>query len=423
MQSETDLFENIIDCLSEISFSADDSDFLIELLSMAEKCQLTFVEFGQNADDILNVKGNKSPAVVFCSIYEWNDAAKAFLLLIRQSIFEFRKALILNYEKDIDDVNLSLLKEETAKLIHTSADEIKEKLIKIFEVDTDKNFFKKKRKWLLQKSPWPVYKEQLIAVYNQCEHLISEFEEMKNTLNVFKLLRKLIINDIENSYNILLENKENFNYLKNELDALIQNNNHLQFEQSLSHIVHLEARIRQASFHDDFSDKAFLIIKELPTQCSWALDQEFGILYQADTTLQKNVKSWLENEILPLINEIWELTEGSSNGLRMLTYNLGIQLKSALSDTTNQNNLTFNNEKEAINQLCKDVGTSEQYIQELNKLATNRVLKVLCLKTAFNKTDLFGANKSLRFNNYFWQSNRLLDVAQIWLKNQWKKIL
>ena len=143
MQSETDLFENIIDCLSEISFSADDSDFLIELLSMAEKCQQTFVEFGQNADDILNVKGNKSPAVVFCSIYEWNDAAKAFLLLIRQSIFEFRKALILNYEKDIDDVNLSLLKEETAKLIHTSADEIKEKLIKIFEVDTDKNFFKK----------------------------------------------------------------------------------------------------------------------------------------------------------------------------------------------------------------------------------------------------------------------------------------
>lgn len=419
LQQHTTLQEQ----LQQLAFPESEQQFLIALHQSSGLLTTVLSGYGRAAYEALKQNQLKATAQSYLITFEWGEPAKAFLILLSQIIFEYQKAILLYEEQLIPIEKLQKLRKEAASTLLSAKDELLAIAHKIDISGHDRETKQKIKYWKLQQAPWPVYEEQLQSVHKQCIRLESEYNQMQKSLHAFAALRQLIHEDIESFLAILIENKEYLEVLREELEKIRNDTNYNQYESTDARLRHMEQKIRTISLNAVVTDKIEAIVRLFPENCSWVLEQQAGMMLFDEISLQRTLRIWLEEEILPLLNEIWELAEGSSNGLRMLIYNIGLQLKTALADKNKNMVLTFDSERNAIVQLCRDVSTSEGYINELKSLTLARSEEVLYLSTAFQKEQLFeGSKRNSRFRKYFWQSNRLLNVAQNWVSSQWRKL-
>ena len=252
--------------------------------------------------------------------FVWNPYAKSFLILWRNVLFEEQKAQFLVLEKRIGKPALSKLQNASVLNVEKAAEELK----MCFKNDLEE--IKKAkggglgqiRKWALQNNPQSTYREQFMVLPRQCEDLSEQCQLLKNMMNYFTKIRHLIKGSISNSEKdiegILNQAKNAINFIETNL---------------ASHPGKIRNQLENPEVGNKLSDskpkfyaELESIIQNLVEKSNLIVAISGGKLQQRDVNFKRSVRQWMDAEVLPSMNEIWELNDDLSNSLKMSMANI-----------------------------------------------------------------------------------------------------
>jgi hypothetical protein len=325
------IIEEILSDAIERTWRSPELPGLLEKMGTeADRLCTTFVEIGDEAHGRLQegVKGSEKEAEelsLFMITFEWTDRAKAFLLLWRDVMFQLQRAQILQLDVGVGEEALEKLKARSKDTLNGAAAELSEQLRRARRVPEERWNIVKKRKhsqWRLQTNPWPVYREQLEKIPEQCRDLVVTNRQLQKMSAVFREIRKQIRGmeaacrkEVGNTEAVVArtiamiesEIAEDRTGSLGKIAALLED---IEAEHPLPH--HLNAFLANL-------DQQWY---ELPDDLRVAVNIREGLLEVKELNLQRRVQQWLESEIIPLIYEGWELTESVYNGMKMALVNI-----------------------------------------------------------------------------------------------------
>ncbi|MCB0614341.1 MAG: hypothetical protein KDC75_13575 [Phaeodactylibacter sp.] len=268
--------------------------------------------------------------------YEWAGEAKAFLLLWRDVFFELQKGYLLLSDNLADEASVKRLNEKSNVTLQSAAESLSSFMERMSRTEGRRwqpSPEKRIGNWRLQKSPWPVYREQFSAITGQVAHLLKQYREMDAAVSVFQQIRQdveqlaaacqadmlEVHNKIDQTTAIFSENEST-----GELPTPSKISNRLE-----AFVAKILAFPRLQSFSAGLEDS----LNSLPEKMQLVLETKGGLLEMRELNLRKLCQQWMESEILPLTNEAWELTENTINGLKVALSNVRNRL--ALLSTEN----------------------------------------------------------------------------------------
>ncbi len=251
--------------------------------------------------------------------YQWAEQAKAFLILWRDVIFEIQKALILQSEGSVSKEALQKLDESSGVALSTAAEELMGNLDHGLQIYNNRRVAADKMasRWKLQKNPWPVYKQQMEQLVEQCNSLVKRYEELDTSSVVFNEIRL-------QTTALLVACKEELTTA-----AMLDEKAAAILEEYSEHPGKIAAAIEDLAEQLDLKQHLNIygealggLYDRLPGQTQVCIGVLGGKLQVSDVLIKKRTRQWLDSEILPLLYEIWELAESAANGMKMALVNI-----------------------------------------------------------------------------------------------------
>lgn len=417
----------------EPAWAAESAEEHIKLLAEGVKSiQESIAKLGDCARDVLsNASQDTDPELLpaYLVNYVWPEEAKCFLLLLRNVIFEQHKAVILALEEEVDQDSLvDLRKRSQAKVEHlaTELSTFLEEEVEgsvIAELKGDPKLVKKSiRRWRLQKNPWPLYKEQISKIPLQCDDLVKQHGALVEAMEHLLVIRESVTEMVQRS-------RKEISALRtvsaHALKAIAEEAAKKEAGRPASLALRLEqeeVQVQLTPHLANYQATAEYRVGELPEKLSMALEARAGMLVVNECNLHRRAEQWLESGILPLLYEIWEITESECSGMKMAILNVHNRVALMVADdATKKVDLSKLELDATIQVFMPTLDNSERELELLERLVRRRLNLEFKIGPLFSggRSFISGAAPSTfeQFNR-----NKLLRDAQKWSQKQVRRV-
>ena len=349
--------------------------------------------------------------------FEWSNLAKDFLILWRDILFQQQKGQIIRIDR--------LTAAAALRDLNIQSQETLEKAINDFKGDVERglNVLKKKglkkvKQWQLQQNPWPVYKKQLMGMAAQCLELQKDYRILLNVAANFNEIEDLV----RLTETFCREEVANVQHLAKTTIQEVEKERIPKLNQIVKHLEELEAGISLPNHFNSFTDALEHRINALAVRKDVPVKVNAGMVELKELTFKRSTKQWLDAEILPLLYEVWELTENTHNGLKMALIN--IKNRAILLDADEKEGKKINLNNEIICQplyiFSKKAVEAAESLENLKAVIHDRLVYV------FNVSAIYDANTAFlpvplqeaTLNQFKKRQNRVGD----WVNKQWNRL-
>ncbi|MEZ4772618.1 MAG: hypothetical protein R3D00_05490 [Bacteroidia bacterium] len=250
----------------------------------------------------------------------WADQIKMFMLLWRDILFQQQKAQILLADDRVTEAATANLHEQSRAVLREAFESLSQTLPEQTRnlLDTPRKANRQLESWGHQQNPWPVYKKQIAKIPAQCTQLTQEYQALRSFGDIFRQIQVMTHESLSACEKEILDHKT----LTNELIEQESSEKEVSMPKFVARLETLENEIVVKPYLNAFSERLEQLIAKLPVKQTVTVSIEGGILEVAEINIRRRTQLWLESQILPLLNEIWELTENTSNGLKMTIVNI-----------------------------------------------------------------------------------------------------
>lgn len=417
----------------ESAWAAESVEEHFKLLAEGvQALQEIIVKLGDEAQEVLeNASQDTDPKLLpaYVANYLWPDQAKCFLLLLRNVIFEQHKAAILVMEGEVDQESLTDLRERSRKKVNEMAEEFafslneeSEKSV-ISELLADPKSVKKSiRAWRLQKNPWPLYREQIEEIPVQCDDLVKQHISLAEAMGHLAAVRDAVMDMVQRS-------RKEVSLLRSIADHALTAISEESGKKEAGRPASLATRLEQEEMQVQLVPHLTNVqstsehhIGQLPEKLALALEAKAGMLVVHECNPHRRAEQWLESGILPLLYEIWEITESESNGMKMAILNVHNRVALMVGDDVSKKaDLSKLDLDVAIKVFLPTIDSSEKELELLERLVRRRLNLEFKIGPVFKggRSFISGVAPSTfeQFNR-----NKLLRDVQEWSRKQVRRV-
>ena len=419
-------FETVTDRSIKKTWEAKNLPINLEVMaSEAKNVSKALVEIGDYCYQEL-MKNESELTVNQCYAYnwvcfEWTNLAKEFMILWRDILFQQQKGQILKMDR--------LTSATALRALNLQSQESLEKAIYDFKGDVErglnileKNQIKSVKQCKLQQNPWPVYKKQLLEMGEQCQVLQTDYRVLLNVAANFNEIESLV----RQTEKFCSEEIKDVTQIADQTIADIEKENLPRLGQIVKYLEDLEAGISLPNHFNRFTTNLEHRINEIAAKAEMPVGVDRGMVEIKDLTFKRSTKQWLDAEILPILYEIWELTENTHNGLKMALIN--IKNRAILLDAEEKEGKKVDFDKSTISQplnaFYRVAAQAEASLLELRIIIDERLAK------DFNVSEIYNANRAFlpipiqaaTLNRFKKRQNKIQNRVGNIFNRQWKKI-
>ena len=321
LKSLLNIFDSTLD--SSVDQTWDEkSDHLESLDSSISKITHHVLELGEYVKISLDENSLEPNEVVPSYIiqYSWMEEAKSFLILWRDVIFQYQKALVLESSQKISSGSLEQLRATSKIVIERGVTHLKDFLEKE-TIDLGKNPRELKSKvsdWKKNKSPWGTYRMQIEMINVQCKKLIEQNQILLQSTKVFQSVEQLIQQNITASKIEI----DQLKMLANEAIELVEENVSDKPGKLSALLENMESKLETSHHLELLNISIDQKVNGLVDNIQVPIETEKGILLFREVNLRNNSRLWLESETTPLIYEFWEVNDQILNSFKMALMNI-----------------------------------------------------------------------------------------------------
>lgn len=420
-------FEDTMDKTIEDTWASAEQflplDKMVEAIRVIEEAALLV---GNYSFEYLEKKKDPDQEMLKAYIinFLWAPQVKAFLILWRDVLFQQQKASVLLEDEATDPSVLSQLNLESKEVILAAAEELKQIVPNELKKIRSGRLGDKRQmgRWQKQQNPWPTYKQQISELPEQCQYLQKQYDELQKVAATFQGIRELILQ-------MGKDRKQDFTHVQNQANETIQIiENALgpiedpKLGRIASRLEDLQEGIKPPSSLMTFTEHLDQYTRALTEKIQIPVETQNGILLFKEINFQRNVKQWLESEILPIYFELSEITESLFNGLKMSLINIRNRVLVLAAEF--KEGKAGKISKEAIYQplitFLKRTETTFESLEDLLHLIEGRLASEFRISAIYyNPADAFlpvplqSALNQLKLNQ-----NKLLSTVQNWLQSK-----
>jgi uncharacterized protein YbgA (DUF1722 family) len=254
--------------------------------------------------------------------FVWAERGKHFLMLYRDVQLQLQLARLLQHEEQADPKAVDKLYQESRAALSDALTEWEEDFAARKE-SLERNARERRkqlRTWKLQQNPWPIYRQQLLDLAGQSENLATEYAALLEESDRFTEIRKQLEAAIavsRTALNTAEERARNVVRSINEGEADAQRpgaiaarlDDHLAAEGTLPRL-------------DRFTNRITAATAKLSEEQRVTVASEEGILKYKEVNFRRATDQWLSAEVMPLLYELWEVSEQLTNGLNVAFVNV-----------------------------------------------------------------------------------------------------
>jgi len=392
---------------------ASDQD-VIYLDNMEEAIYLIsarVMDIGEIAFDAIE-KGEQS--ISFYRIcHNWAADSVSFLVLWRNIVFEVQKALLLVSEGQVQMDKYKTLKAESKIILEEASQDYYKKLT--FHLSQPKGSVAQILKLSLQKNPWPTYKQQIAQIAPQCEVLVGQFKTMWNTSGLFVLVKSNFQDDFATQKTSVDEFKKGIK----QIAASLEFSEEVEMKEIVKELSILNDKYLSDRTYQEMQKDLDADLKSLPHKERIIIQPNGHNLSFEDINLKERTISWLDSEILPLLNNFYIIRSNIKNQFNLSLSNIKNRIKAK-----DDQGVAFDKKDllNAINTFVKRVAKSELDIdsiqeevdQQLQKFALHKIYKGNFLNLSIASTiNQYNQNSKQRFNGIKeWIEDKGLFIKQ-----------
>ena len=301
-------------------------DHLTELMKGALEIDDEVAKIGEMALDVWTDldadQKERFSAGLIC--YSWAEKVKSFLILWRNVFFEQQKAQVLLADTEITEETVLKLKQASQVAIANASQD----LIQYFDDEYERIRRDKKgiqgqlTAWSVQDNPWGIYRNQNGIIAEQCEILWQEYKALINIISVFDNIEQLVVDTVEECVSGIKSTKEKAGQAIRFIEDNIKPDQEAKPGKIAAKFQEMEQEVPHIAYLEVFNEKVDAITIDLPEKMRVPVQANAGMLQYKDVFFKKRVQQWLESEVLPILYEVWELTENVSNGIKISLINI-----------------------------------------------------------------------------------------------------
>ena len=350
--------------------------------------------------------------------YKWLDLAKSLLILWRDVFFQGQKAYILHQENKVQSSQLDTLKSQSQTSIQNAIIDLKGFYQKEMNGLTGKSREKFFAWCQRQQDPYPIYKEHLSAIKDQIRHLNDQYVVLRKTSKELLEIKSIINDVLRHSFGVIQQTQDVSQKAINAIEKL---------EGKTSKIPSILSELEQEiSDKDELLDMMHLLdekVEQLPGKMQVVVNTDHGILQYKEVNFKRNVKQWLESEILPVLFEVKEINDGAKNRLKMSYLNISNQSilmskENIEKPETQADYKTLTQPLVSFLDKTYDLGQDHASISNLVK---QRLAELFGLFSIYDNTAFLPIPLQNSMRQITLDGNKWLEGAQGWFVEQYRK--
>ncbi len=312
------------------------------------------IKIGDLCSEALDI-GEEDPHY-FGICYVWMEDVKMFLILLRNTIFEEHKALVLLSEGKAKMEDFLALKEAGESTLLNAGKDLSQSL-----QDNINASVRSVSRLKLQDNPWPkAYRAQIANIAPQCEALVRQYKHLWNATGVYVLVKSSFTDSFDDKKAALEEFKQGILKITNSLeftdDLVIAD---VIKELSALNDLHLSKRSFQ-----DVQKELKVNLKGLPKTERFIIHPTGSMVCYEEIHLRQRTRNWLDSEVLPLMNNFYAIRSNIKNQFNLSLSNIKNRL------AQEKENGVIYDKKEllgVLNTFLKSLGKSELQIVQMRK--------------------------------------------------------
>lgn len=343
-------------------------------------------------------------------IYEWLEEAKSLLILLRNVYFEEKRAQLMVYEGKLGEEQFARLKSASREGTEAAAADLIE-LLREGPTRTTQMTAKKKR-WKLQRSPWPVYREQLGQLRDQVTGLSEQARDLFLTADIYLRIQDLFRSTFQQYLDYLkaLEVK-----LSEALRPGLEDDNGPSAAALLRIVSSHAGSAPEPDTSAEFIERLEALTKGLPGNRDFVTEASGGVLLNRDLNVQRATTNWVESELMSELQDFY-LRRGQ------------IESRLQIAIQTGENRLELSNEEakalatqdipQTIAQLTRNLARSIEAIGNLEAEVRAHLDAELHASSAYHPEFLhLGMQQTLSQYRRYQESG--FRQLQAWARKQW----
>ncbi|MFK8008325.1 MAG: hypothetical protein AB8H03_18350 [Saprospiraceae bacterium] len=321
LKSLLNIFDTTLDSTVNQTWN-EKSDHLESLASGVAKITHHILELGEFVKTRLDEDSLESSEILpsYITQYSWMEEAKSFLVLWRDVIFQYQKALVLESNQKISSENLEQLRLTSKDVIQKGVKHLKDFLEKETS-DLSKNpreLNSKITDWKKIKSPWETYRKQIEKINEQCKKLIEQNKSLLQSTDVFQNVEQIIQQNITASKVEI----DQLKILANEAIELVEQYVKDKPGKLSTLLENMESKLETSHHLELLNISIDQKLSTLEGNIQVPIETEGGLLLFREVNLKNNSRLWLESETTPLIYEFWEINDQILNSFKMALMNI-----------------------------------------------------------------------------------------------------
>ncbi len=429
MDNQQQLFSNFESALDQSINDAWGSQRLDTHLTKLEEEAKTLSREAKTVGATCQENLNSGSAVLadYIGTYVFPEKAKASLILWRDILFEQQKAEVLKLEKKVAPKELKELNLHSKNALVNATDSFRNFLLKESERIKNRKGGQSKtiEKWKLQQSPWSTYDQQFDLFPEQCSMLRERHAILKEAIDIFEKIENQILEIVGNCENEL----EKYNSLaKTSLSTIKENTitdapTPMKISNGLENSI---SNLEITTYPQLLNSAVNELVNQLPERTEVPVSTRGGTLQYKEINFKRSAKQWLDSEILPLMNEICELTEKTGNNFKMSLMNISNKAKILSAELKEGKTIDFEKTglSQPISSFQKKTTTAAKEIKEFKKTIGLRLREEFNVSSVYDSTDAFlpvSIQSTIRQYNRIGQ-NEFLERVQGWWNKGTKRV-
>ncbi len=414
-------FESVLNASIEQAWlNNEDQEHLHALLQSVEKITHQFIQLGDFSANQIETHTESSEVFPNYVIhFIWMEKGKAFMVLCRDIVFQFHKALVLKSQGKVSPMALAQLQAASHRVIKDSAAELVESLEKetrTIGLDA-KALVKNISTWSKQNNPWKIYKKQIQDLNAQCQKISVQTAQLITVTNEFQKIKDLVAQNLAackteiDQLSILT--KDTIDYIEETVEE--------KPGKVALHLEEMESKIETANHIVLLDDGIKDTLEEMLEKMQAPIDTDGGLLLYRDIIFKRNTRQWLDSEILPLIYELWEINEQVVNSFKMSLLNirnrallLSNEIKEGKPPEFDQTHYCY-----PLVSYLEKTDNSKKKLEEIVETIESRIKKDFQVSEIYNTDNTFlPVPLQSAINQFNLNQNPWVVKSQVWFNKQ-----
>lgn len=255
--------------------------------------------------------------------FHWSPLAKNFVLLWRESLFELKCSELMVQEGSMTEAEQAKFLQAVLDQLSESAEKLDSSIeLKINDLKDRKRIGRRKVKsWRIQRNPWSLYQEQFAEIPLQCERINRELKDLYGVGETFSRIRDAVRIMMSDAHGHCTRIGGMVSDSWEMTRKLLDEDGEKSLGKIAAKLEDLEPGLEIPHLLDGFTVQLSELVDQLPENSTFPVGFDGGMVAIREVALQRRVQAWLKSELLPLIYEVWELTEAIRNESRMTFVN------------------------------------------------------------------------------------------------------